>query len=253
MPPWYHPDQANATIFRSAAWRKSLPLCRGLFTFSEYHRRHLRAELDVPVDALLLPSETPALTWSPEALESNPRKMVVQVGWWLRNLHGIYRLPATEYEKVFLDAGHQDIPRIIEKERQILAAEGALRTGIYDSVRTVPFLSSGEYDAVLSRNVAFLHLYDVSASNAIVECIVRSTPLLINPLEAAVEYLGESYPFYFRSLEEAAAKLMDKDLVLRAHEYLKRLPIRERLSGEGFLSAFKETSVYRALPSPEGA
>lgn len=253
MPAWYFPTQANRAIFRTEAWRQSLPLCRGLFAFSEYHRRHLRAELDIPVDALPLPSEKPSRAWTWEAFESNPDKKVVQVGWWLRNLHGIYRLPATDYGKVFLDAGHPHIPRIMKKERTILSAEGAYRTGLYDSVQTISFLSPGEYDTLLSRNIVFLLLYDVSASNAIVECIVRGTPLLINPLEAAVEYLGESYPLYYRDLEEAAAKMMDRDLVLRAHEYLKRLPIQERLSGEGFLRTFMATSVYRSLSPPTDA
>jgi hypothetical protein len=249
-PEWFHPEQGNAAIFASESWQRSLPFCRGLFAFSRYHQKYLAERVPVPVETLRLPSETPDLKWSPEAFAANADRKIVQVGWWLRRLHAIYQLPKTDFQKAFLDVGHPSLPALMAKEKEIL-----IRTGDFDSVDlssvvTIPCLSNPEYDRLLSRNVVFMFLYDSSACNAIVECMVRHTPLLVNPLAAVVEYLGDDYPFYFETLPEAAAKLMDRDLILRTHDYLRRLPRVGELSGESFYHAFVDSAIHRSLAVP---
>ena len=117
-----------------------------------------------------------------------------------------------------------------------------------DSVEIVKYLPNDAYDALLSENIAFMHLYDTSANTAIIECIARATPLLVNPLPAVREYLGHEYPFYFNTLEEAARMAEDTELIARTHEYLKNTPIRERLTHEHFLKSFVESDIYRNLP-----
>ncbi len=250
LPKWFHPEQSNAAIFASESWQRSLPWCRGLFAFSRYHQRHLTELLKAPVETLRLPSETPNLKWSPEAFDANEEKKIVQVGWWLRRLHAIHQLPKTDFKKAFLDVGHPSLPALMAKEKEMLVREGTFARVDLSSVLTIPCLSNQEYDWLLSRNVVFMFLYDSSACNAIVECMVRHTPLLINPLEAVVEYLGPEYPFYFETLPEAAAKLMDRDLILRTHDYLRRLPTIRELSGESFHQAFVDSGIHRSLAVP---
>jgi hypothetical protein len=138
----------------------------------------------------------------------------------------------------------------MEREKEILSWEGAGQDIRYESVEIVPFLPNREYDFLLSQNIVFMFLYDSSACNAIVECMVRRTPLLINPLEAVVEYLGEDYPFYFQSLAEAAEKAMDRDLIYRTHEYLIRHPLQQELSGASFLRTFLQSGTYQSLSAP---
>jgi hypothetical protein len=248
-PDWFHPQVSNEAIFRSEHWQRSLPWCRGLFAFSRYHQRRLSGQLPVPVEVLRLPSEVPRLTWSWEAFAANRTPKIVQVGWWLRRLHSIYQLPRTPLRKAFLHVGHPSLEELMAKEREVMARQGG-RPADPQPVETIPFLPDGEYDRLLSRNIVFMDLYDCSACNAIVECMVRHTPLLVNPLEAVVEYLGEQYPFYFHSLEEAAAKAADPDLILRTHEYLRRLPMQLELHGEHFFAAFLDSGIYRSLPLP---
>jgi hypothetical protein len=250
-PEWFHPHQSNAAIFQSEQWQKSLPWCRGLFTFSRYHQQHLLKQLPLPVELLLLPSEAPRLTWSWEAFESNHQKKLIQVGWWLRKIHAIFQFPQTPFQKIFLNVGHPSLPEVIENEKKTLLHNGAFIDVNYNSVISVPFVSNREYDLLLSQNIVFMFLYNASACNAIVECMVRHTPLLINPLEAVVEYLGEGYPFYFESLAEAAAKLMNRDLICQTHEYLCSLPRQQELSGESFLRAFSGSGIYRSLAAPQ--
>jgi hypothetical protein len=62
-----------------------------------------------------------------------------------------------------------------------------------------------------------------------------------------VEYLGEDYPFYFSSMEEAAHKAEDFDLVYQAHQYLLNHPIKEKLTGEYFLKSFVDSEIYQSI------
>jgi hypothetical protein len=118
-----------------------------------------------------------------------------------------------------------------------------------DNTQDVTYLPNDAYDRMLQENIVFLDLYDASANNAVVECIARATPLLVNRIPPVVEYLGADYPFYFDSLEEAAAKALDFDLVQRTHEYLLTCPTRARLSPTAFLAEFRASEVYQHLKS----
>ena len=100
---------------------------------------------------------------------------------------------------------------------------------------------------MLCQNIIFLDLYDSSANNAVIECIARGTPLLINPIPAVVEYLGEGYPFYFNDLDEAAEKVKDFDLIKRTHEYLLGCDTRTKLTQEYFRDSIIESPIYQSL------
>jgi hypothetical protein len=247
VPYWFQSHQSNHRIFQSRKWEKSLPFCRGLFTLSRYHRDSLKKQLDIPVDNLIFPTESPELKWDWDKFQSSPEKKIIQVGWWLRRLHSIFRLPAGKYRKIFLKVDHFNWDYLIHKEYEILKKSGLFSAEMYDTADTVGFVSNEQYDRLLAENIIFLHLYDSSANNTIIECLVRNTPLLVNPLPAVKEYLGEDYPFYFNSLEEAAEKAEDEDMVQKTHLYLLNHPSKDCLSGEYFAKSFEESKIYRNL------
>ena len=87
-------------------------------------------------------------------------------------------------------------------------------------------VSNEEFDDMLTSCVAFLDLYDSSANNAVIECIARNTPLLVNRHPAVVEYCGEDYPLYFDSLDHAYELVCDFDKIFAAHEYFKNMDKR---------------------------
>jgi len=75
----------------------------------------------------------------------------------------------------------------------------------------------------------------------------------VNRLPGVVEYLGTDYPFYFDTLEEAAAKLSDPMTVQAAHHHMKSNPVVKQLAPQAFLSALAETGVYQevlGMPRP---
>lgn len=235
----------NDDLFGNERFRRSLPWCRGLFVLSEHHRAALRKRVDLPVSVVPLPTEVPERTFSMRAFEQNPHPRLVQIGHWLRHPDSLYRLRAPGLQKTRLDVGH---PWEEGVRAQLASEEGAPEL---ESVEVMPRLPDGEYDALLARNLVFLHLLGSSANNAVVECIVRATPLLVNRLPAVAEYLGADYPLYFDDLEDAARKATDRELVRLAHWHLRTIP-RERFSREAFLAAVVDSEVYRTLRAEAG-
>jgi hypothetical protein len=245
MPEWFNGDrQAPHDILQSDEWRASAPACQGLFTLSEALARWLRARVDVPVSVLRHPSPEPRRPFSLEAYRSNPDPCIAQVGWWLRRFVSLRLLPVTRLRKVFLDlrATLLAIGTIMQRELDLVSPERSL-----GEVSPLPYLDNDAYDEFLSRNLVFLHLYDASATNTLVECIQRATPLLVNPLDAVVEYLGADYPLYFTTLAEAAAKAEDDAAIGRAHAYLRDLPIKRELTQSAFRAAFERSEICRRL------
>ena len=90
-------------------------------------------------------------------------------------------------------------------------------------------------------------MYTCSASNSIIESIARATPILVNPIPPAIEYLGLDYPFYFRTIEEAIDKAFNMELIRQSHEYLKTCEMRKKLTADYFLEDFQKTEIYKSI------
>jgi hypothetical protein len=237
--------QAPEDILQMQSWRESMHYCQGLFTLSNYLKEWLQPLVPVSICNLLHPTETPRNRFSAQKYLLNKEKQLVQIGWWLRKFSSLYSLQLTQLKKTLLNPGDEWIETVHKSELDFVADKTKLA-----SVQVVSYLSNEEYDELLSKNIVFLDLYASSANNVIVECIARTTPILVNPLPAVVEYLGRDYPLYFETLEEAAWKAENEALVLAAHEYLNVWAIREKLTRAHFLEMFVSSEIYQQLPSP---
>lgn len=254
MPIWFNYQNSPQKLFEKQIWQASLPSCLGLFALSEYHAKWLRQQTGKPVSALIHPTEIPEKQFDFDRFVENPCKKIVQIGWWLRKLHSIYRLPLAQsnalgYEKVRLgflfDSGESTFAGLMQVEARIYKIQA--EEEFLNNTTVIQHIPDSEYDDLISENIAFVDLYDSSANNAIIECIARATPLLINPLPAVQEYLGKDYPMYFETLEEAAKKALDLPLILQTHQYLKQCETRQKLSAEYFLESFCNSEVYQLL------
>jgi polysaccharide pyruvyl transferase WcaK-like protein len=246
-------------LFKDDLFRASLPHCKSLFVLSDYLKHQVEFELkqlnfdNVKVNSFVHPTEFPRVEFSYDAYMNNDKKRIIQIGAWLRDTFAIYSLtPAFPIQKTILvgsNMNHYVIPDnfklTIEGEKsehvldqyvtresvkQYIQSTNKFTTGfidylleIRDSVEKIEMLSNDDYDEVLSKNVVFLKLIDASATNTIIECVVRSTPVLVNKHPAVVEYLGETYPMYYESQSEANKKAGDPSLVLETHSYLKKM------------------------------
>ena len=254
MPAWLHSNEAPQKILASSAWRESMHYCLGLFTLSQYHANWLHEATGKPVTALLHPSQAPSLGFCFDAFTNNPQKKIVQVGWWLRRQSAIYRLPILAdndcgYGKLrlvphFAEGSGERLARLLDEE---LALEGTSIVPDCNNTQELHHLDNEAYDELLSRNIVFVQLYDASANNTVIECMLRATPLLVNPLPAVIEYLGADYPLYYNDLEDAAALAMDLGRVRAAHSYLLECPQRKLLSGDHFRQSLLDSEVYSLL------
>jgi hypothetical protein len=257
VPEWFGAEDSAGEIIATPKWRESLPHCRGLFTLSAYLADWLSARTPVPVCGLYHPYEACAEQFSMDKYYGNENRMIAHVGWWLRKIHSFFLLRTRSLQKVLI----YPIPRMESRlvrstmesslmvERSI-AMRRLARGARFQPFRIEPHLANEEYDRLLSRNLVFIDLYDSSANNVVVECIARNTPLLINRSPAVVEYLGEDYPFYFRTLDEASELAEDEERVEAAHVYLRdHNEIKRRLTKEYFVEQFTNSAIYRRLPT----
>jgi len=113
------------------------------------------------------------------------------------------------------------------------------------SVENAARVSNDIYDRLLSENVIFLEFFSTAANNAVVVCIARNTPLVVNRLPPLEEYLGKDYPLFFDRIEEAAG-LFAVDKILAGHAYLKGLDKRP-FTGEYFRSQLAGALRSRGL------
>lgn len=249
VPPSFDQNKCPLRIFELPAWRESLLHCQGLLALSQAHAAFLRSRFpSIPVAALRHPTERAARQFSFDSY-LRAGQPLVQVGWWLRRLASIHHLSLPKSRKFFL---LPHVPERMARFRHAIEAERAASGAPpleFWNAAVLARLPNPEYDELLSRSVVFLHLHAASANNAIIECMVRRTPVLVSPLPSVREYLGEGYPLYFTTLDEAAAKASDQSQVLAAHQYLAAMDM-EPLSGDTFCRDLARSALYQSLPIP---
>jgi len=250
MPLWFSDNNSYPqTLLNDEYFKESLNSCKGLYVLSNYYKKFLKYYLpQVPINVLYHPTELPELKFSFDKFYKNKNKSIVNIGWWLRRLNSIFLLNSGIYKKIRLMPNNKckdTILRLTNIERDLYNI--ILTKKQIESVKIVDHLKNDEYDQLLSQNIVFLDLYDTSANNAVIECIARGTPLLINRHPATIEYLGDEYPFYFDTLEEASEKSKDYALIQETHKYLMTFDKRKQITIEYFKQQFKESEIYKSL------
>jgi hypothetical protein len=246
IPEWHETASSPQHILSLPEWQDSLPQCRGLFTFSASMRDWLMARLAVPIEALIHPTECPARGFDVERFFGLERPRIVQVGAWLRRIHSIALLKVTRLRKSCLiprQDGGEYLRTLVQKEREHEPGAGVAD---WSTVEVLPYHDADAYDVLLSESVVFLDLYDTVVNNTVIECIVRGTPIVCNRLPALVELLGEEYPLFFSSLEEAAQKADDFDLIRAAAQHLQSIP-KNQFTGTAFARSVADGAIYRSL------
>jgi hypothetical protein len=249
IPEWHEFHSSPLNYCRTPVFQESLAHCRGIFCLCESLRDWLRVRLPVTVDSLWHPTEEPLVRFSLDRWRAARPRPLVQVGWWLRKMGSIFRLQAPGYCKsvlmpVFPDR-EEAFESVLERELRATGREGVDR----GSVSKIPHQDPAAYDELLSRSVVFLDFHDCAASNAVIECSVRHTPMLVNRLPAVEEYLGRDYPLFFENLAQAEELLDDPERIEAAHRYLAGLP-EQRFSAERFRQRFAASEIWRTSAPP---
>jgi hypothetical protein len=239
-------NQTNLGLFNSREFKESIENCVGIYTLSKYHAdsvEELLREYDVKINYLYHPTEFPNVRFSISEFLKNKRPKVINIGHWLRKQYSFYKLKT----KLIKTKTQQDTKKQSETLKKEMEFGHIVSETELNSVVTLDTLSDSDYDYMLSKNIVFLDLYDNSATNTIIECIARQTPVLVNRLPATVEYLGKDYPLYYNDLEEAEQKLNNIDLICSASVYLSQNSVLEKVTIEKFVKDFENSSIYQSL------
>lgn len=219
LPDWLDPTAPPEAYMDTPEFRESQRHLLGAVALSNYLGDWLRDRLEVPILVFKHPTESNVPQFAPAAYLAQPHRQVVQVGWYGRNIRAIYQLrlgPA--FRKIHL----------FQRRPWVLAA--LERTDFQSPLRDIPWedkvelreeVENRDFDLLLSESVVFCQYWDLSASNTLIECIARATPIVLNRHPAAIEYLGSEYPLFYDTLEEAAALISSDETVVAAHNYLK--------------------------------
>lgn len=246
IPEWHEYDSAPQFVFNLPAWRESMPHCRGIYVFSKTMCDWVQERLDVPVAAVIHPTEPVDQIFSFEQFLANPVRRIIQVGAWLRRLHSIALLKVTSLRKTLLSPRPAPDPHLESLLRREAEHEPAAKIADWTSVEFLAYQSPADFDTMLSRNIVFLDLYDTVVNNTVLECIARRTPVLCNRLPALEELLGADYPLFFSDLEEAALKAEDLACIEKACQHLARIPM-DLFSQSRFRDEIAESEIYRSL------
>lgn len=220
-------------------FRLSMATCRGIYVFSRSLKSWLDQRILPPVEALVYPTTAPTRYFSAPEYFGNSDRSIVMIGHWLRVFKSIFDLPVSDMNKIWLRGDTN-----VSWEKGVQFEGGCAPTG---HTQVCGYVDNLAFDELLSRNIGFLHLYSSSVNNAILDCLIRRTPLLVNRLEAVEEYLGEDYPLYFSDLEEAAEKLHDKKLILEAHDHMDRNPVQRFIGLKYFIESIANSQIYRSI------
>jgi len=222
-PRWFDYSNSPEGILSRKIFQESLRACKCLICLSDYLANWLKRKVEVPVISVKHPTQLNCETWDENKFLLQKVKPVVQIGYWLRNLTAIRDLRCTsKYTKIWIPSDLEYANKLLNRMRSIYP-DFYEKEYMWNSVSIPEKLSNEQFDELMTSCVVFLDLYDSSANNAIIECIAHNTPILVNKLPAVVEYLCESYPMYYNTIEEASDMLSDTGLILSAHQYLRQM------------------------------
>lgn len=226
--PPFRENQNIQGMFKNEGFIRALDMCPVLFVLSHYVAKYVEERLlalgkNIPVIVLKHPvvQDADIPKFDIEKYRANPRKKLLQIGQQLRKMTSIYRICPAGFERMWL-TGTRDFTKLyqfFDQEKKHFKLNRKINAR---SIRMHYTETFAEYDELLSQNIVFVDLFDASANNTVLECIVRRTPIIVNRLEGVVEYLGQDYPLYFSELSEVEG-LLTAENIEKAVDYLNRI------------------------------
>lgn len=216
-------------MFKKPEFKESAKNLKLAFALSEHLAKFLRLHLTCPVVVVKHPIGPSSKVWTQNNYIRNKNKQLVQVGYYLRNTQLINQIPLSSFKKTRLWTKKEWAQIFDDRVKAYWEIQDTRKNYGWNTELT--FIPPSAYDEILSKNIVVMEVFDASASNGVLDCIVRNTPIIINKNPAVVEYLGEDYPLYFSHPDEIPL-LADK--ALEAHEYLKNMD-KSFLSAELFI------------------
>jgi len=197
--------------------------CKVLFVFSQYLADHLSQHLTCPIKVVDHPTETNNIqSWSGKI------KYITTIGTWLRQIEPICKIN-TDLPKMWLVGSTSSLPPSIIRA-----------CAKYTDKLNIQSVKSDEYQQILSTSLVVLQLKDTSVNNALLECIARKVPLIINRHPAIVEKLGNDYPLYADTDKEIQHQIDNFDHKVYQAYLFSILKMEKRLDFDNFIQTVRE-------------
>jgi len=215
-------------FFKNAKFVSTFKKCLFVVTLCDYLYKYLKTLFEklniiVPIYVIKHPVVMDVPQFKMNKYIDNPKKSIIQIGKQLRKVTSIYLLqPIPNHQKLWLTGTphYSRCTKLLNDELTYLNLSN-FQINIKD-VKMFYTTTFAEYDEYLNKNIVFIDLWDATANNAVLECICRNTPLIVNKVAGVVDYLGENYPLYFNHLDEVP-QLITQENILAAHNYLKQM------------------------------
>jgi hypothetical protein len=232
----------TTALFQNETFLTSLVQCQGLYVLSTDLKQHVLKKLaqvgntKVKVTVLFHPTEFPIDLFTFKKFLQNPEKKVVQIGAWLRDLNAINELVLPSKANQFsltkcvvigkkMDEYYKTTHHLATSTdiEQVLCRDLNPRvTFLHRDVKKLTHLEDPMYDQLLCCNIVFIYLINGSATNTVIECIVRHTPIIVNRIPATVEYLGKDYPLFYDDVSQVT-DLLTPTILKKGYKYLKKM------------------------------
>lgn len=224
---WFHqvlsgPERCLNSLVKSTFWENNTKYLLHAVTVSEYQEKFLREHGVNNVSTILHPTPLDVPRWN--LAKFRLTKNVYHIGFHCRDID-FFRDVASKVEHNLM------FNYLIPKEN--------LGATMPQCIKIVPRVRQQGYEEILQSSVVFMHLSDTTANNTVLECVARGTPILVNPVGGIKEYLGDNYPLYYNSPEDAVFLLENirkGNLLEKTHDYL--LNKRNRYSIKLFINRF---------------
>jgi len=222
-----------STVFEMPEFKQSAKNLKLAIALSDDLADWLKTELDCKVISLKHPINTKhSEYWDYASWAAN--KKLCQIGFYLRNTRLVEQVP--EIKGVEIKRLWSNMDWLQNYDTKVVAHwENHFTDSLVDYQDSyftcrynhrsaedvsVEFVLPSAYDEILRTNVVIADYFACSASNVILECIAKNTPIMINRLPSIEQYLGKDYPLFFDHPEEIPC-LMKR--VREAHDYLRNM------------------------------
>lgn len=199
MHPWmgivhHYPMQGIFSIkdiVDSKEFKDSLKSCLCLIVFSENIYKWLKEHINVKILKVQHPISFKCTGWQ------GKWEKLIQIGSWMKDINAIYDIKVSC--------------------KKAIRGKGRIER---DDVEIIRPLNGEEYDRMLANNIIFMKIINGTVTNCILECIIRSTPIIVNRCETSIEMLGKDYPLLYDEYDQIEKLL---SIIYDAHQYLHNI------------------------------
>jgi hypothetical protein len=221
------PDYLNnlniIELFNNNNFKNSIKYCIKLITLSDYLKKYVTNNINNNIEIIKLyhPIKNVDKYFSLDDYLNNNNKYIIQIGQQLRIFKTFLNLQFTTHNKLWTC---NDIYLVLKHLNNELGIQLNSVSELYDYLKNYNVvykkLTNKDYDELITKNIIFLHLYDASANNTLLEAIVYKVPIVINKHGAIIEYLGVDYPLYYNEISEVDDNFIKDERIIAAYNYL---------------------------------